>query len=191
MAQSFYYFLSSLPLLSLDEPAPFSAAEFMSSCASVLSPSDVLRLSEVSLVPGGVACCDAARGWQEWETYLRNVLARRRAVALGVDPSEAVRPEGDVFPGDRRRADAVAEGRDPLAREKDLDRMRWARLDDLAVGHDFDFDALVIYRLRLLILEKWRLRSAEKGTKNRDALVDAGVEQADRHRVTVDSQTEA
>ena len=191
MAQSYYYLIASLPMPVFGEAPVMTDEEFMAVCRSVLEAVPFERLAGVSLEPDHPPCGPAERGWQVWETHLRNLFVRQRSAALGRDASPWLQSEADVFPGDRRRAAAAAESGDPLNREKELDRLRWARLDELATGHDFDFDALVIYRLRLLILEKWRQRSPETGLEQRDALVEAGIEQAEQLRVTVDSQAEA
>ena len=45
-------------------------------------------------------------------------------------------------------------------------------LDDLEAGHEFDFDGLCVYRLRLEILNRYRGRSVEKGRSNFNAAVD-------------------
>jgi len=57
---------------------------------------------------------------------------------------------------------------DPAEREKMLDQLRWEFLDDLSCGHDFDFESLCIYRLRLLIVNKYRSRAEVPGRKRFD-----------------------
>jgi hypothetical protein len=45
-----------------------------------------------------------------------------------------------------------------------LDEARWRMLEELCVGHYFDLDFLIIYALKLLILERWqRIRTADGG----------------------------
>ncbi|MDD5512600.1 MAG: DUF2764 family protein, partial [Candidatus Omnitrophica bacterium] len=40
---------------------------------------------------------------------------------------------------------------------------RWAFLEELNTGHYFDFEVLIIYALKLLLLEKWlRIQGADK-----------------------------
>ena len=39
-----------------------------------------------------------------------------------------------------------------------MDRARWDFLESMEWNHVFDFDALCIYRCKLLILEKWAAR---------------------------------
>jgi hypothetical protein len=50
-----------------------------------------------------------------------------------------------------------------LEAEKALDLERWQLLEELACGHYFDLDALLIYALKLLILERWaKINLADK-----------------------------
>jgi hypothetical protein len=39
--------------------------------------------------------------------------------------------------------------------ERILDEERWRFLDEICLGHYFDFDFLIGYVLKLLILERW------------------------------------
>jgi len=190
MGESFYYLISSLPMLSLDDPDRMTDAAFMDLCRGCLPASLYASLGRVSLLPDHVPCCAVERDWQVWETYVRNTIVSRRAGARGRDISSHVRDDADVFPGDRRRVEGLFEGGDPLLRERDLDSLRWERLDDLGAGHDFDFDAVVLYRLRLLLTAKWHGRSAENGLALRRSLIDRGVEQADAACRTVKGQPE-
>ena len=75
---------------------------------------------------------------------------------------------------------AAAAAPDPLEREKLIDRIRWRKLEELEAGHEFDFDALCVYRLKLEILGRYRRRSAETGRTNFNAAagrVSGGVQQ--------------
>ena len=50
-----------------------------------------------------------------------------------------------------------------LEAEKILDQARWDFLDSLGLGHYFDFDYLLIYGLKLKMLERWdRIQNAER-----------------------------
>ena len=51
---------------------------------------------------------------------------------------------------------------DILESERMLDAARWERLDAQGLGHYLDADALMVYALKLLILERWqRVREAD------------------------------
>ena len=71
---------------------------------------------------------------------------------------------------------------DPLSRERELDRLRWQRLEDLAVEHAFDLGALVLYALRLRLACKWTGRSELAGRQMYERLLDVAVEQAAAQR---------
>ncbi len=185
MPAQFYYQVSSLPMLRFGEPAPMTPDAFTAFCRSQLPPRVADALERVALAPGQPPSCDTERQWQHWEVWLRNHIARTRAARLGADPGDSLRPEADVFPGDRRRVDEILGMTDPLARERELDRLRWRRLDDLAVEHDFDLAALVLYKLRLLLLYRWTNRTPEAGWRAHQAVVAEGLAQAaDRRTAT-------
>ena len=69
---------------------------------------------------------------------------------------------------------------DPLEAEKILDRMRWAKLDELEAGRQFDFDRVCIFKLKLLILAKYSGRTPDAGGAALDAILkrlNAGTEE--------------
>jgi hypothetical protein len=185
MSAQYYYQVSALPMLRFGEASPLTVEAFLAFCQGQLPAAVTAELTRVSLVPDGRPCCAVERRWQTWEVYLRNLLVRFRASRLGRDDAAWIRPEGDVFPGDGRRVEEILSLPDPLQRERELDRLRWQRLDDLAVEHPFDLGALVLYKLRLLLVSHWAGRTAAAGGPVYEALVTAGREQASASRVAV------
>lgn len=183
MADHFYYLVSSLPMLRFGAAVEITLAGFDELCRAQLPVAASAALARLSLEPDGQPCCDVERRWQTWETYTRNGLVRLRAARLGVEPTAFLRHDDDVFPGDRRRIEEICSDPDPLVRERELDRLRWQRLDDLAVEHPFDLGALVLYKLRLLLVCKWAGRVAATGREVHDRLVAAAAEQATGRRV--------
>ncbi len=106
----------------------------------------------------------AVAGMIRFEQYLRTRIARRRAVQGREDEKNLRLPEAAEYFGEVDLAVTQAQqAADPFEREKIIDRARWRRLDELELGHDFDFEALCIYRFRLTILNKYRERKAEAG----------------------------
>jgi len=87
---------------------------------------------------------------------LRNELVHLRAVRKKISPEKYLRPSPDA-PGLAiyHVATAALRSQSPLEAERLLDEARWIFLDELGCGHFFDFDALLIYALKLLILERW------------------------------------
>ena len=50
-----------------------------------------------------------------------------------------------------------------LEGEKTLDLARWHFLEGLTFGHYFDLDILIVYVLKLLLLERWgKINTADK-----------------------------
>ena len=186
MSEQYYYLVSSLPLLKLGDSPLLTSERFLEMCAGEVSAEELDILREMSVVPrSDESCSEVERAWSEWDTCIRNELARYRAGELGVAVDEYVRDENDVFPTDRKQLEEILATRDPAARERALDDLRWRRLDDLETGHPFDFDALILYRLRLLLAEKWAEQDRERGGRNLGRLVESGLQQADEHRTSV------
>jgi hypothetical protein len=98
---------------------------------------------------------NALAGLAEFETLLRNELVRLRAVRRKIDPSAHIRADGGFDSEAHIAAMNAVRNPSPLESEKILDAARWDRLDSLAAGHFFDVDALIVYTLKLSILEKW------------------------------------
>jgi len=171
-----YYFLSaSLPGLSFGRDPGMSVAEFDALCADQMSPKTLASLQEgtlqVSREPGSAAKLPPAyASYTRFEQYLRTRIAERRA---GHEEERVVRlPDPEVYFSEIDVAlGPVAAAPDPFERQKLIDRIRWRELDDLEAGHEFDFDGLCVYRLKLEILNRYRRRSAETGRTNFNAAV--------------------
>ncbi len=173
---NYYYLISTLPLLKIGEPPPFSEACFLEECARWLSSADLDALTAFRLAPlpakGAVSASPLQASWLEWESALRNALVKIRASNLDRDPEKSLRPAAPTnLDTERGAAEAVAIT-DPLQREKALDHARWRRLDELEFLHDFDLQRLCVYKLKLLLCHKWVPRTQEKGKANLDAAID-------------------
>jgi hypothetical protein len=74
--------------------------------------------------------------------------------------------------GERPNDSSIAETIDrafkmsnPLAAERFIDLMRWQFLDELIWGHYFDFDCIVVYAMKLKILERHHLLRSTQGAE--------------------------
>ncbi len=169
----YYYLYSSLPSLAFGGNAPMTPADFDALCAEAMTPEEFERLrSRPELkVPrdpdasGSLPPVYAA--YTKFEQYLRTRIAQRRN-GREEDKADPL-PDPAEYYGEVDFGLGAAASADPLEREKQVDRIRWNKLDDLEAGHDFDFDALCVYRLKLLILDKYRKRNQEAGRENFNA----------------------
>ena len=182
---SYYYLITSLPTLFLDEESPITSAEFLAMCDRWLGAEDARDMH--ILMAGHPACAKASSfvptvgevgasadrpemakaacicQWQQRETEIRNTLVRLRAAKAHVDAAPFLRP----CPGlDLYTERAVAEAMNrpqPLEREIGLDRLRWSLLDDLARFDPFGLPAVVAYAVKLRLVERWSSLTVEQG----------------------------
>jgi hypothetical protein len=173
----YYYLVASLPSLTLGAPLPMSPERLRTLCSEHLLPE---HLVELEAVRQGGGRSDFARAWHRSEVVRRNVAARARAEKRGLDPERWLAPLPDVDLWRTRRAlDALA-APDPKARERQLDELRIADLDERAARAPFALDAVLAYALKLDICARWAARTEAAGRARLTALVDAILEQFDR-----------
>ena len=173
--KQYYYLICSLPFIKLEETPSINSGEFRRLCEEQISKHDLHLLDAVSLVPlkdRHFAPDTSAFQWLTLEKNLRKRMAAYRAGRKRENTNRAM-PKGDDFPDiDRGIQEAYAKP-NPAEREKYLDSIRWHWLDELEFGHYFDVNKLFIYKLRLLIHEKWLSRNNEQGYANFDRIVAA------------------
>jgi hypothetical protein len=178
----YFYLVSSLPMLKQDEESAISSEEFLDACSQWLKPGELSLIKQLNLAPianSALSPASAAGKWNNWETCLRNFMTRTRAGKLNRDTANSLREEKDFFSEIERGAQDAFSAPNPLEREKMLDKLRWTQLEDLESGHHFDFDKLCIYRIKLLLREKWTNRKKEQGEENLNGVVEkvyAGTE---------------
>jgi hypothetical protein len=151
----YYYLVASLPMLFFEAAPPFSSHAWLESCREQLTKDDYALLSRVSLDALGPQPGDSAawRIFSSWETSLRNELARHRAQRLGRDPEPFLR-DAPFFAGLPAVVKQALGAGTPKAVEIALDRERWSYLEELETGTQFDLDRLIVYRLKLQLLER-------------------------------------
>ena len=182
---SYYYFVSSLPMLRLGESVPISSEEYLDGCRSQLSTEFIEKIEQVALVPDGTPRSATEKQWQDWETYFRNALVRHRVEGTGKKPDQWLRKETDVFPGLETRIEEAYATENPASRQFALDEIRWDKLDDLSIYHPYDLGALVIYRLRLLLAEEWSVLDTDTGYDQLENILTDVEEQANNVRNAV------
>lgn len=159
------YFLSSLPSLHFLGPPPMAFEKFVSLCEQFVPEEEVKIIKNVSIsgdyqlnvVP------ESLKKWQDFDIALRNELTKIRSGRKHLDPAKYLRKQ--EYLGFNLAQVAVNITRNPLPLEvhKAFDLERWRFLDELSLGHYFDLDLLVIYALKLLILEHWQeIQQADK-----------------------------
>lgn len=144
---------------------PFSFEKFIGMCRPLIPGEDIDIIKSITL-DGAYAYKGeqpALKKWRAFDTALRNELVRIRASRKHVDPYRFIR--GDDEPDVSINHLAINAVRNPsiLEGERMLDQARWRALDEFSTGHYFDMDILIVYTIKLLMLEKWeRIASSDK-----------------------------
>ena len=163
----YYYAVSSLPFLDFNNAPSIKFDEFVSICRSALTQKDFDIISELSL--GNLRNMDSAISvldrWKSWEGTLRNEIAILRSAELDIDSGSYIYDieSNSEAPGIARNAYKLDS---PLLAEEYLDKARWLFLDELEHGHYFDLEKLIVYSLRLQILERKGMFTTENGNMN-------------------------
>lgn len=151
----YYYLISSLPLLKFAKEPYITQKDFIAEAEKWLSQRDFIILSRVDInnfledkedIP-------LLKKWKELEYYLRNELALfRRAKKKNIE----YRLRGDL-------TQIIQEGINPLEIERKLLLLRWNFLEEQEIEHFFDLGFLIIYCLKLQILQRLVSFNKEKG----------------------------
>ena len=180
MREQYYYVITSLPYLSLSEGPHIRRNDFLASCKNYLKRTDFDMLETVSLfdVEGNDVTPGVIRRFFRWERGIRNVLVRLRAKSTGLEPDEFIRDE-IVDHSQALLAEEAFNANSPLVAEEILNKARWRYLDELEFGHYFDIERLVVYFVKLQILERISSFDAEEGRERLNAIISQGVPDTD------------
>jgi len=152
-------------MLIFQARSPFSFEEFLKRCQGIIPDQDIELLRLVA-EPNDFDYKDmqpTLKRWYESERKLKNELVKVRAQRKHIDPSKYLRGDEYAEPDIARIAMAAYRNTSFLEAEKMIDEKRWQVLEELAFGHYFDIDVLIVYALKLLILGRWeRIRATDK-----------------------------
>lgn len=162
---SYYYLISSLPMLKTQGEPPMDYEAFLAMCKSAVSGSVYSTLEELSV--------QAQKGpllsqWAKFYQVLSQELAYQRNVKLGrpcTPPSD--RPAELV-----QTVTAAVNAENPLAGEQILLDLEFRRLDEMIGQHIFDEYALYGYAMKLQLLERQRGFRYDRGKQVFSGLMD-------------------
>jgi len=173
MPSYYIYLISSLPMLHFQTKPPFSFEKFLQICADFIPESDVdmLRFFSRSDIYDHVFNQPTLKKWQAFDIALRNELVKIRASRRKTEPDKYLRKDIDAESFVYQVALSAYRNPSIIEAERILDQERWRKLDELATGHYFDIDFLLVYAIKLLILERWhRINTADKSKMLEDIL---------------------
>ena len=162
----YYYLVSSLPTLYYDGEESITRSVFLEECRKWIQGNELKQLEEVNglIRDGAVSNSSVINKWKKFERTLREELAalrqKRRAGKTEIT---------------KMLMDAMEE-KDPLSKEKAIEKIKWDFLEDEEHKHMFDINRLVVYFLKVQILERISLFDKEKGKETFERLCEAKYE---------------
>lgn len=165
----YYYILSSLPYLVFERAPSLSIDELWSLSTPWLGSHEIvqLRMARVDIedTPPERLTNAALKRWYAFENTLRNELVKVRATNLHLEAGPYLRPDEHYDGSAVKLVRRALDDRSPLQVEVSLLKARWVFLSQEEVGHPFDLTALIIYGLKLQLLERRHRFDAEKGRR--------------------------
>ncbi|RLI99217.1 MAG: hypothetical protein DRP08_07425 [Candidatus Aenigmatarchaeota archaeon] len=145
MYNKYYYLVASLPHLAFGEKSPISREGFSRECRKWLEPVDLEMVLGVDIGEPAIQDTDRpiVRTWKEFDMRFRALLAEYR----GSGPHALKRAMPELIK-------LVFDETDPLRRERRIEKIRWKFLEGEEYKHPFDAAWLVLYCLKLQILER-------------------------------------
>jgi hypothetical protein len=181
----YYYLLSSLPFLDFQMLPPLTYSELAALSTPWLSKHGLsqfhLARIDIENVEPEQISQPMLKRWILFEHGLRNALVHMRAEKLGKPAEPHLRPhiEGEFITLPDLQCIATAPS--PYAAELALLEARWHFLTIHEVGHHFDFTALIIYALKLQILERKNKFEIERGQQVFQGLIEAKLQDDAEH----------
>ena len=161
---SYYYLISSLPMLKTSGEMQLDYPAFLAMCKSSVSVSTYRSLEELSVSSDKGPLL---KEWAEFYGVLKQELTYQRKLKLGRPcPVPVVRDAAAT-----QAVTAALAAANPLQAEQILLQLQFSRLDSLTGLHNFDDQALFGYAMKLKLLERQRTFRYEEGKAEFDSLL--------------------
>lgn len=154
----YYYIVASLPFLKFNEKTYLNRESFLAEASKWLTASDFNILSKVDVDDFYFrrGDCELLREYKNFESALRQEIALTRKAQEKEKPAELLKSY-------------LLEG-SPLGIEKKLLKFRWDFIEEKEQDNYFNLEFLIMYFLKLQILERLFTFDKDKGTAAFDAL---------------------
>jgi len=155
MQNKYYYLIASLPYLEMEAEMEISEDAFLYDCRKWLTEADLETLNSAATSYNEPKENDNSLivRWKEFDGELKKELAAIREV----------KKNGASEKSGQETAREIIEQETPLLMEQEFEKSRWRFLDNEEAKYDFDINSLVIYYLKLQILERLDSFDKEKG----------------------------
>ena len=151
-----YYLVATLPYLQFGEEAPVSIEAFLEECRKWLSADEMKIIAATGDCGRGSE--DVSSGlleaWQEFDLAVREEISLFREA----------RKKGEDFRAKEELKEIMTQ-KTPLEMEKKIEKIKWDYLVEKELSFFFDIDSLVVYFLKLQILERIDSFNKDKGER--------------------------
>lgn len=172
MTKQYYYTVNTLPYLVFDETPPIHRERFFEICNFELQKSHIKQLASIHLyqLKGDCDSSDVINKWLFWERSVRNALVILRASKLKIDATTYQRANG-YTPYHLFLAKKIFSAENPFIAEKIFDKSRWHFFEELEKEHLYSIEKLILYYLKLQILDRRALFDTKMGKDKFSELV--------------------
>ena len=160
---SYYYLISSLPMLKSDGSIPMDSKSFLEQCKSAVSASTYDALCNLSNTENSHPML---RQWSKFYNALMNELNYQRKIKLGKQVSPPENRDAEVV---NTIASALS-AKNPLISEQMLLELEFNRIDAMMGLHNFDEYYLFGYAIKLKLLERQTVFKHDEGQNEFKAL---------------------
>ncbi len=162
----YYYFVSQLPYLKFESEPPFTREEFLEEALKWMTPGDFSALAGANSnkMVFAESRQQVLNEYKDFEYNFRQIIFNYR---------EAVKNDTEVRVSETFWT-ILTEG-NPLEVEKKLSCLKWGFIESLEVSHHFDAAAIILYFLKLQILERLASFNKVKGRKIFDKLCEISL----------------
>lgn len=148
----FYSLIASLPYLEFGKTPALTLQEFEAKCRD--ASEEEMNIQDEFENPESETRgkLQIVKEWEEFDLELRRDIAeniRKGAHAGKMVPLETLKE--------------ITAAKDPLDREKRIEKIKWTFLEEREYKYNFDYNFLVIYFLKLRILERLAKFNTAKG----------------------------
>lgn len=164
----YYYFATTLPMLVMGKECPISYGEFLENAREYLSKRDYESLSSLSASSfPSEPQSRIARDWKEYHDMIESLIVEERAASLGFDGYGKSEGADKAL---RERIHSIVCDMDPLEAERAILSLYFDFLSSRTGGSPFSTETLMIYALKLQLMERSQAFSEEKGRAEFDRL---------------------
>jgi len=173
----YYYFAATLPMLHFDGNLPFSVDTFVEDCQRLLKPDDVADILIALERSDGQPKSVVLRQWQEFSRCLKNEIAWGRAAARQQNPTAVIQGERAFDAEVTNALTQTSRTENLLEAQIMLLQMQWHRADQLVINQFFSIDFILMYGVKLRLLERLNAFKSGQGAALLEKMVSQAAQQ--------------